>query len=81
MFLIAVALVGAFSAADVRGIRQACAAPKSWLVKKHDGSVLLKPPRGADYQKVDCLLKEIRALSVKRGASPSMGFVGAERFN
>jgi len=82
VIMLAIALaVSAFTATDVRAINEACHAPKGWLVMLRDKSVRLKPPRNADYEKVDCILERLRELSIQRGASPNMGFVGNESPN
>jgi hypothetical protein len=69
-----------FTASDIRHINATCHAPRGWLVMHGYNSVRLKPPHDADYHKVDCVLARLKDLSIKRGASPAMGFIGNESF-
>ncbi|WP_156680860.1 hypothetical protein [Sphingomonas profundi] len=51
-----------------------CASPCRWL-QNRGGTIHLRPSRTAQYEKIDCVLGELRRLH-----SGPMGFVGNESF-
>ncbi len=51
-----------------------CRTPKTWLKHVGGNEVRFKPARNAEYEKVDCLLAQLRKSSVPM----NFGFIGNE---
>lgn len=58
---------------QLSAISSKCETPRSWLRYSRSGELHLRPSRTAKYQKVDCILRELKL----RAAEP-IGFVGNE---
>ena len=67
--------ISEMSQRQLDGISVKCGTPKRWL-RRDGGSVHLRPSRSAKYEKVDCLLAELR-----RGYSGKIGFIGNEAYD
>ena len=58
-------------------IAQKCGTPVEWVTVGADGYVHFEPPAGAQYDQVDCILRETKMQRPEE----KLGFVGNERYS
>ena len=64
--------------AEARRLERLCQLPEGTVRLIGDDQMTLQPPRDAQYQNVDCLLRELRNSKLR---SRDLGFVGNEAFS
>ena len=51
------------SQAQINRVAAECKVPRKWMSLRDDGSMRLRLPKSAPYEKVDCVVRRQRALA------------------